>query len=495
MNVIAKATCSEAAPSPSLFSRIHGCWLGKSIGGTLGLPAEGKMQRLNFSFYDPIPTSAPPNDDLELQLVWLHLVENSGPALSQTDFANAWIAHIHYMWDEYGRTRWNLRRGVPVENVGTFENPFHAGMGSPIRSEFWACLFPGDLDSAAHYAALDASLDHGLEGIAGEVFFATMQSAVAGGSEIGDAIKSALKYLPLDCETGRAILMILESSNEGLAEWDCWKKLVAQYGNENFTYAPLNVALTIWALWYGGGNFERSILLAANGGYDTDCTAATVGATIGFILGKDGIPNRWIEPIGEDVAVGPGIIGILAPKTLTELSDRTMALIGKLERKSWDGCFWEMSPPPIELGGLLGTIQIMPFEGERTIAWANGELPSEIKQAGGGSWAWQITNGEPKIVICLAREGARLFINDHIAVDCPKGVAYVAATHRSATGSRVLVMFGPGTYNMRVELNSNAADQDASVILASADLHIASWTNENMPHAPQLMPTPLISLM
>jgi hypothetical protein len=38
--------------------------LAESIGGTIGLPAEGKMERLNFSFYNPLPTAAPPNDDL-----------------------------------------------------------------------------------------------------------------------------------------------------------------------------------------------------------------------------------------------------------------------------------------------------------------------------------------------------------------------------------------------------------------------------------------------
>ncbi len=58
-----------------LNSRLLGCWLGKLIGGTLGLAAEGRMDRLHYSFYEPVPTIAPPNDDLELQLVWLHLVE------------------------------------------------------------------------------------------------------------------------------------------------------------------------------------------------------------------------------------------------------------------------------------------------------------------------------------------------------------------------------------------------------------------------------------
>lgn len=145
----AMTSLANRSPIPSFPSRISGCWLGKSIGGTLGLPAEGTMTRLHFSFYDPVPISAPPNDDLELQLVWLDLAEKAGATpLSQADFGRAWLRHIHYMWDEYGRCRWNLRRGVPAGNVGTFENPFHAGMGSPIRSEIWACLFPGDPDAA-----------------------------------------------------------------------------------------------------------------------------------------------------------------------------------------------------------------------------------------------------------------------------------------------------------------------------------------------------------
>jgi ADP-ribosylglycohydrolase len=45
-------------------------------------------------------------------------------------------------------------------------------------------------------------------------------------------------------------------------------------------------------------DFETSILLAVNGGYDTDCTAASVGASLGLLLGKQGIPARWIEPSG-----------------------------------------------------------------------------------------------------------------------------------------------------------------------------------------------------
>lgn len=441
------------------------------------------MARLDFTFYEPVPTVAPPNDDLELQLVWLEVVENAGTTLTQADFAQAWLAHIHYMWDEYGRCRWNLRRGVPVECVGTFENHFHAGMGSPIRSEIWACLFAGDPASAAHYAALDASLDHGTEGIAGEVVFAVMQSEVAAGRNLDQAITLALEYLPSDCETARAIEFIRHSHRDGLEAWACWQELLVRHGNENFTHAPLNVALTIWALWYGGGDFETSILLAVNGGYDTDCTAATVGATLGLLLGAEGIPARWSEPIGDGVFVGPGILNIRAPRNLTELTARTLALIGKLEPRAWDGARWRQAPPPVRLADLPGTIWLTPADGGEPVAWANGELPAAVKHAGGAHWTWHVTTGEARRIVCLARAGARLFIDDQLVLECPAGLPYVPATHRSAEDSRLGLTPGSGTHHVRLELGSGDACQEASLILTYPNLHICPWTHDELPHA------------
>lgn len=487
-------TTSEFNPKPSeLSSRVYGCWLGKSVGGTLGLPAEGRMERLHFSFYDPVPTIAPPNDDLELQLVWLHLVEQlAGNALTQDDLARGWLEHIHYMWDEYGRCRWNLRRGVPASAAGTFENHFVSGMGSPIRSEFWACLFPGDPASAAYYGALDASLDHGVEGIAGEVLFAAMQAEVLGGKSVVDAIESALKAIPAQSQTAAAIALVFEERARGSDAWAAWERLLAQHGNENFTHAPLNVALTIWALLYGEGDFEKSILLAVNGGYDTDCTAATVGATVGMAIGAEGIPARWVEPIGNGVFIGQGIQGIDAAATLEDLTARTLALLGKLERKPWAALDWAAFGKAATLApeSLAGTIKLTPLGSDKAVAWANGELPSAVKTAGGASWQWQSTDGQPRYMIALARGGARLFVDGDLVVDCPQGLDYVPATHRCAEGARQLFRPQAGQrYTVHLELGSTDPSQDASVILAYPNLHIAPWTAGELPHPAKLQAT------
>lgn len=51
--------------------KLMACWHGKNIGGTLGGPYEGFPQINHLTFYDPVPQEAMPNDDLELQAMYV----------------------------------------------------------------------------------------------------------------------------------------------------------------------------------------------------------------------------------------------------------------------------------------------------------------------------------------------------------------------------------------------------------------------------------------
>ena len=474
----------------TLQDRIHGCWLGKSIGGTLGLPAEGRTDRMNYTFYDPVPEIAPPNDDLELQLVWLDLLEKRGFELTQRDFADAWLASIHYMWDEYGRCRWNLRRGIPLAEVGTFENPFVSGMGSPIRSEIWACLCPGQPALAARYAAMDASLDHGAEGIDGEVYLAVLQSLVLSGIPLRESMAQAFTYIRSETETARALLLVTQRHRAGTEAWACREQLLAAHRSENFTHAPLNLGLIAWALLYGEGDFEKTILLAVNGGYDTDCTAATAGATVGLAMGAAAIPKRWQQPIGEGVFVGPGILDIAAPSTLTELTERTRCLSEGLRAlPSLPVLGFPEPAGTVNLETLPGTIRLQPLDGGEPAPWANGELPDSIKRTGGATWWWDVDGDsleKPHWLVGLARAGARLWVDGEVIVDCPAGVPYVPAPHRCAQAARALFRPKQARHSMRVELHSRDVSQEARVILTAGNLHLKSWAVSPLPHAPKL---------
>ena len=60
--------------------KIYACWMGKNIGGTLGTPYEGQQKINDIKGFATEPGEALVNDDLDLQLVWLHALEQCGPA-------------------------------------------------------------------------------------------------------------------------------------------------------------------------------------------------------------------------------------------------------------------------------------------------------------------------------------------------------------------------------------------------------------------------------
>ena len=57
------------------YNRVYGCFLGKCIGGTAGGPAEGRKELLDYPLDEAILHTALPNDDLDLQILWLEVIE------------------------------------------------------------------------------------------------------------------------------------------------------------------------------------------------------------------------------------------------------------------------------------------------------------------------------------------------------------------------------------------------------------------------------------
>ena len=128
-----------------LRKKILGGWLGKSVGGTLGQPYEGCYGPMNLTFYDPVPTQMIPNDDLDLQILcaWA-LRREAKPVIDRNFFAELWMNHVRFCYDEYGVALRNFNYGIFPPASGSYDNYFTDGLGAAIRSEIWAALAPGE---------------------------------------------------------------------------------------------------------------------------------------------------------------------------------------------------------------------------------------------------------------------------------------------------------------------------------------------------------------
>ncbi|OHB58678.1 MAG: hypothetical protein A2Y12_14195 [Planctomycetes bacterium GWF2_42_9] len=316
-----------------LYNKIKGCWLGKSIGGTLGMPYEGKDGPFNLSYYDPCPNGVMPNDDLDLQILWACVLnEMKNPEVNREVFAKAWVANVKFPFDEYAIAVKNLTLGLKPPLTGQYDNWFTCGMGALIRSEIWACLAPGNPNVAAKYAYEDACVDHAGDGIWAEVFMAVLESMAFQNKDINTFISLALEYIPSNSLLKEAISDTCKWWHEEQAWLRVRTKILSKYENENWSDVTMNVAFIILALLDGKGNFGRSICTAVNCGKDTDCTAATVGSLMG-LMDPACIDSRWLEPIGENILLSPEIIGISPPTTIDEFTCMVLDLHKRLNYK------------------------------------------------------------------------------------------------------------------------------------------------------------------
>ena len=465
--------------------KVMGCWLGKAVGGTLGMPFEGMDGPFDFDFYHPVPTGMVPNDDLDLQVVWACLLDGmENPEVSRTLFSKAWKNNINFPWDEYGACIRNLREGIEPPLSGSFDNWFINGMGAAIRSEIWACLAPGNPKLAAAYAYEDACLDHAEQGLWAEVWLAAMQAAAFVETDINRIVEIGFEHIPADAEIRAAI----EDTYRWWGDSRDWKKvrlqILGKYGHENFTNVTENMAFTLLALLDGNGDFSRSICTANNCGKDTDCTAATVGALLG-ILNPEGIDERWLKPIGRDLILSKEIVGITPPASLDAFTDLVLDLRERLAGRfpaepekieppsrqvtakigfgevSWFGQGWQFNAPmkleqpdmkPISLPGTVATFNSADFEAGMMFVKYSFELERE-------------TNAR---VFFNTNENCRVFLDDEYVFGRECG-RVAPSPHRVPINQAVDQVLSAGEHKLVAVIARPVTDKNIEWIVGVAD--------------------------
>lgn len=332
--------------------KVKGCFLGKNIGGTIGAPFEGKRGLVDVDYYThDLSKGVLPNDDLDLQLLWLSAARVYGKALTSDVLAEYWIGYNVADWAEYGVSKNNMKAGLPVGIANRYNNPHKDSCGCFIRSEIWACLAPGRPEIAVKYAYEDAVLDHADEGLFGEIFCAAVESAAFIESDIRKLIDIGLSYIPKNSALALGINTAVECYDKGLTWKETYKKIMqtvpgafgrglGQFigerdpeipdGEVGFD-APSNIAIATMALVYSGGDFSKAVCIASSCCEDADCTAGTAGAILGIIGTDKIIDEKWLVPIGDEIKTisidrtkPVNEHGERVPTTVTELTKRIM---------------------------------------------------------------------------------------------------------------------------------------------------------------------------
>jgi len=332
----------------TLNDKIKGAWVGRIAGCLLGKPVEGykreKLYRLlketdNFplktyiaQFNETLVNQAAPiDDDTNYTVFSLKLIEKYGCDFTPNNVLEAWMAWIPYLATctaERVAYR-NAAMGLTAPQTATHKNPYREWIGAQIRTDFYGYISVGNPQQAAHMAWRDASISHIKNGIYGAMFIAAMMATAAVCNNIDEVIAAGLNEIPKNCRLRRDIDFILKWHKNGDPIETIIEKIHQQYNEHTpmgWCHTNPNAMIVVMALLYGEKNFTKTICLAVQAAFDTDCNGATAGSIIGIMLGAGKIESYWNDAFYNKLRTSIDGYNLVS---IEELTQKTVELIMK----------------------------------------------------------------------------------------------------------------------------------------------------------------------
>ncbi|HEY7042467.1 MAG TPA: ADP-ribosylglycohydrolase family protein [Nocardioidaceae bacterium] len=337
--------------------RLLGAWLGRCVGCNLGKPVEGwSRERIRryleladaYPITDYIPVLEPAPADLQLNPCWrettrgnvacmardddidytilgLHVLESWGFGFGTEQVAAEWLDHLPFtqVYTAEQVAYRNLVHRIRPPETASHRNPYREWIGAQIRADVWGYVSPGDPGRASELAFRDASLSHTQNGIYGEMWAAALIACAFVAGDAESALELSLAFVPARSRLAAALGSVLGLHADGLGWEQARDAIEDDLGIYGRVHTINNAALVAAGLLWGAGDFTRTIGLAVQGGWDTDCNGATAGSVFGALHGTGALPGHWVDPLHNLVRSS---INGFDNSAVSDLAERTFRL-------------------------------------------------------------------------------------------------------------------------------------------------------------------------
>lgn len=351
----------------NLEQRIRGAWMGRICGCMLGKSVEtirtnelvpflketGNypmhryirrsdltqqiLEKYTFGFHgrcyaDEID-GMPVDDDTNYVILAQLIIERFGRDFTPADVAKAWLKYQSK--DAYCTAErvafCNFVKGYAPPQSAVYQNPYREWIGAQIRGDYFGYVNPGNPELAAEMAWRDASISHVKNGIYGEMLVAAMLAVAATTDDVEEILLQGLAEIPYTSRLYEDVMAVYDAFRGGTSQKDCFSMIhekYDEYSAHGWCHTISNAMIVAAALLYGRGDFGKSICMAVETGFDTDCNGATVGSVLGMAKGIDRIGEEWSAPFSDRLHTS--VFGVGTVK-ISECVGTTMKHIGELQ--------------------------------------------------------------------------------------------------------------------------------------------------------------------
>lgn len=284
----------------------------------------------NRPFADEID-GMPVDDDTNYTVLSQEIIEKYGRDFTPMNVAQAWInSQPKDVYCTAERVAFcNFIKGYEPPQSAVYKNPYREWIGAQIRTDYYGYINPGNPELAAEMAWRDASISHVKNGIYGAMFVSAMLAVAAVTDNVEDIILAGLAEIPHTSRLYEDVMSVIEGYKAGMTQEACFRAIhekYDEYTQYGWCHTNPNAMIVVTALLYGKGDYGKSICMAVETGFDTDCNGATVGSVLGMAKGIESIPAYWQKPINDTLHTS--IFGVGTVK-ISEMAKKTMEHIAK----------------------------------------------------------------------------------------------------------------------------------------------------------------------
>ncbi len=243
---------------------------------------------------------APTDDDTNYTVLYQNMIERFGRDFTPADVASIWMnsqPKTAYCTAERAAFR-NFVNGYCPPASAIYKNPYREWIGAQIRGDYFGYINPGNPKVAADMAFRDASISHTKNGIYGEMFVAAMLARAAVSDDIIDIITCGISQIPTTSRLYEEIHNMVEDYKKGVGKQEALEKIYDKYNDRSsydWCHTISNARIVVYAILYGENDYGKSICLAVEAAFDTDCNGATVGSILGMKNGFASIGEKWTK--------------------------------------------------------------------------------------------------------------------------------------------------------------------------------------------------------
>jgi hypothetical protein len=287
--------------------RAHAAWVAQMAAVYLGFPFEHRTASVEWVKDYPKPyTHSIVDDDWYYEMSALRAFEKHGPGLTIQQLGEQWQKDVCGTWGSSKEARLLMAHGVlPPETGHPRYNRSWWTIGPQFSAEIYGLIAPGRPNLAAQLAREFGRINGHAEAVDGAVFVAGAVSLAFVETDPKAIVREAAKLIHPESPYRRCLDEIIARADAGKSfeeiTHDVIDRWAAEYPGTNNAVA--NGGIIALCLWFGEGDFLKTVNLACRVSdfTDADCIAAGAAAVVGAMHGRKSIPQNLIAPLNDRI--------------------------------------------------------------------------------------------------------------------------------------------------------------------------------------------------